>query len=278
MKFTPLRATTIDADRALTRAVVKGVLLPAEHGSWSFILEPVALGLLIAPSLPGALIALAALCAFMMHRPLRVVVDRWRGGAQGARGYWARRFLTGFALAAAAAAALATAFGDARFWWVLAPVAPLVGVQLMHALSRRQRAASAEGAGALALAGAAAAIVLAETGAPGVAATAWLLSACRSVPAIAYVRARLRQERGKPHNIVWPLALHGGGVAVAIALALSGVAPWISIAVFAVLLLRAALGLSPSHRQVPAKIVGLQETVWGGLTVLLIALGYWLEL
>lgn len=269
-----MQAKATTSDRTLTRAIVKGVLLPAEHGSWSFILEPVVLGLLMAPVLGGALVAIASLCAFMAHRPLRVAIDAWRAGQTGVRALWGRRFALGFTLAAVVVAALATALGDARFWWVLPAAVPLVAVQLVLALSKRQRTASAEGTGALALAGVAAAIVLAGAGTSAVAAAAWLLIACRSVPAIAYVRARLRQDRGKPHNAALPLALHGLGVLVAAALTLIGAAPWNSMVVFAVLLLRAALGLAPSHRPVPARIVGVQETLWGGLTVLLIASGY----
>lgn len=220
------------------------------------------------------MVALAALCVFMAHRPLRVAIDSWRKGQHGARVLWARRFALGFALAATVAAALATVMSDGVFWSVMPLVAPLAGVQLVLASSKRNRDAISEGTGALALAASSAAIVLAGAGAPSVAAAAWLLMACRSLPAIAYVRARLRQERGKSHNVFWPQVLHGLGVVAAIVLAMVGLAPWISVAVFVVLLARAMLGLSPSHRQVPAKIVGVQETLWGGLTALVIALGY----
>jgi YwiC-like protein len=274
MERTRIQEPALGDDALLTRAILKGVALPAEHGSWSFILEPIVFGLLIAPSWAGALVALAAMCAFMAHRPLRVTFDSWRKGQRGARVLWARRFALGFVLAATVAASLATFIGDATFWGVLPLVAPVVGVQMVLALSKRGRDAIGEGTGALALAAASAAVVLAGSGTPGFAAAAWLLMAGRSLPAIAYVRARLRQERGKSHNVFWPQALHGLGVLAATGLAVLGMAPWISVAVFVVLLARAVMGLSPSHRQVPPKIVGVQETLWGGMTVLVIALGY----
>src|SRR5690349_19690118 len=45
---------------------------PKEHGSWSLALEPLALGLLVAPSLPGTLFSLAVIAAFFARRPLRI--------------------------------------------------------------------------------------------------------------------------------------------------------------------------------------------------------------
>ena len=54
--------------------------LPAEHGGWGLTLEPGILGLLIAPSLGGACLALGAMVAFLARTPLKiVVVDRRRG-------------------------------------------------------------------------------------------------------------------------------------------------------------------------------------------------------
>ena len=49
------------------------LVLPKEHGSWSLALEPVALGLLAAPSVGGGWFALATLAAFLARRPLRAV-------------------------------------------------------------------------------------------------------------------------------------------------------------------------------------------------------------
>src|SRR5690242_15227457 len=47
------------------------VFLPKEHGSWSLALEPVALGLLVAPSWAGGALAGAVLAGFFARRPLK---------------------------------------------------------------------------------------------------------------------------------------------------------------------------------------------------------------
>ena len=50
------------------------LLLPKEHGSWSLAFEPVALGLLVAPSWAGGALALAAAAGFFLRRPLKLAL------------------------------------------------------------------------------------------------------------------------------------------------------------------------------------------------------------
>ena len=59
---------------------LKSVALPSEHGGWVLTLEPGLLGVLVAPSLVGLCLALAAFVAFLARTPVKIVmVDRWRG-------------------------------------------------------------------------------------------------------------------------------------------------------------------------------------------------------
>ena len=65
-------------------SLVRSVALPSEHGGWSFLLEPIALGLAVAPSLAGLLLGVAVTGAFLTHQPLKTAVKDWRAG----RGRW----------------------------------------------------------------------------------------------------------------------------------------------------------------------------------------------
>ena len=62
------------------RALWRAVAVPPEHGGWGLTLEPVVLGLLARPGLPGLALGAAAFVAFLARTPLKVVlVDRRRG-------------------------------------------------------------------------------------------------------------------------------------------------------------------------------------------------------
>ena len=48
-------------------------IAPKEHGSWSLAFEPIALSLLLAFSVPGALFAVVLAAVFFARRPMRIV-------------------------------------------------------------------------------------------------------------------------------------------------------------------------------------------------------------
>ena len=79
----------------------KPVAIPAEHGGWGLLAEPVVLGLVIAPAPAGACLALAALAGFLARHPLRLwLLDR-RKGVRYPRTALAERFFLGYAALAA---------------------------------------------------------------------------------------------------------------------------------------------------------------------------------
>jgi hypothetical protein len=55
-----------------TRPRIRSIALPTEHGGWGFTLEPILLGLLVAPSASGWEISAAALGIFLARRPVRI--------------------------------------------------------------------------------------------------------------------------------------------------------------------------------------------------------------
>src|ERR1035437_485230 len=64
---------TLTVEKFSWRAAAQ-LTLPKEHGSWSLALEPVAFGLLVAPSAPGAALALAAVSGFFLRRPMKLAL------------------------------------------------------------------------------------------------------------------------------------------------------------------------------------------------------------
>jgi hypothetical protein len=54
---------------------LRAVALPPEHGGWGFVLEPLILGLAVAPSAAGAALAFFALGAFLARHPLKLLLN-----------------------------------------------------------------------------------------------------------------------------------------------------------------------------------------------------------
>jgi hypothetical protein len=252
----------------------KAVALPVEHGGWGLLIEPVLLGLVLAPSSAGFCLAGAAVAAFLARHPLRLVFMDRRKGARYPRTALAELFAVGYATLALAFVALAIPLASAPFWPAIAVGAPPALVAIAYDLRGRSREALPEAAGGVALGASAAAIALAGGVSAGLAFGAWALLALRGVTAVLYVRARLRLDRGVPAGTRGALASHAAAIAVAAALAGAGFGPWLGVLAFGVLLLRAAWGLSSRRAPVRPKVVGFQELFFGLLTLVLLAVGY----
>ncbi|NWF69020.1 MAG: YwiC-like family protein [Chloroflexi bacterium] len=255
---------------------LKTVALPAEHGGWAFLFEPLLLGLLVAPSWAAFWLSLSALAIFLIHQPLRTLVKDRLKGKNYQRTQWALRFTVLYGLLAllAFALTLTAAGGDLGFLLPLALAVPCAALQLSLEAGQRGRETAAEISGALALSVLAPAVVLIAAWTPQQAFFLWLVIAQRAVTSILYVRARLRLERGKPAAVSLALAAHTVALLLLGVLAAAGALPWLAALAAGILLLRVLYGLSPYRRPARAQVIGFQELAFGLLTVLLAAWGY----
>lgn len=252
---------------------LKSVALPAEHGGWGFILEPILLGLMAAPSAAGGWIGLAALGVFLLHQPLRMVLKDRLKGKRYARTMWAERFTALYGLAALIGFGLALLNTQHPFWIPLVLAVPFALVQLRYEALNRGRELLPEIAGALALLWTVSVMTLAA-GWPLLESVAvWAVLAARTVTSIGYVRARIRLEKGeliemRPVMLVHLLALIGLAV-----LALLRLIPALALVAFLILFGRAAYGLSRYRKPARAKTIGFQEMAYGLLYVIVTAIG-----
>jgi hypothetical protein len=244
-----------------TRSPLRAVAVPSEHGGWGLTLEPALLGLLIAPSGPGAALAAAAFLAFLVRTPLKLaLVDRRR-----------HRRLDRTALAEKVAAvelltlsvlAVLVVASAASGWWVPVVLAvPLVGTELWFDVRSRSRRLVPELTGAIGIGSVAAAIVLADGGRPALAAAVWCVLAARAVAAIPFVRGRIAALHGR----VGDGSFVGAGFVAATALA--AVAVVLDRAALAgAVVVGVVMGLQvlSTRRPAPrAAVVGIQQMVLG---------------
>jgi len=242
------------------------------------LLEPIFLGLLVAPSLAGIFLALAVVAVLFTRQPMRIAWADRRRGKRYDRTATAERL--GLLYSAVALLGLGAAIRAAGLTPLLPLLAasPLLLVFLIHDVRRQSRAWPAELAGPVALAAVATSIAVAGGWAIAPALVLWAVLAARAVPSVLYVRARLRLGRGEASNRVMPLAAHVAGLALVVGLVWVELLPALAVVPFAVLLARAAWLLSPSAPLISTRTLGFSELGLGAFTVVMVAAGYGLAL
>jgi YwiC-like protein len=243
------------------------LILPKEHGSWSPALEPLALGLLAAPSRPGGALAAAALAGFFLRRPLKLV----SGGRPDSRRTLAFGCVIVLATFAIASLLLAVKNNGAGNLWPLIPAA-LAGVAFAWFDSRNEaRDGAAEMAGAIAfgILPAAFGTLAGWSVIESLALAAVMLA--RSLPTVLFVRTYMRRKKGSPATPTPAFIAAGSAFLLTAWLVLLRVAPWPATA-FALLLAARAVWLLDGHYPwLAAKTIGIAEMVLGAAMVLAVA-------
>lgn len=245
------------------RAVaLRPLALPAEHGGWGFLLEPIVLALLVAPSWSGVLLGIAALFAFLARHPLKLALQDAVRGKSHPRTPHCWRLAANYLFCATLSLIAAVMMSRADLLIPFALAAPLGLTQLLFDARNRSRELVPELSGAAAMSSVAAAIAIAGSlelwpafGLAGIV-------VARSLPAILYVRAMLHRT---PAGLV--ILIH----ATAPALVALYAAP-LAVVAMMILLARAVWGLA--RPAPPAKTIGWREIVFGAVTVALVATGY----
>jgi YwiC-like protein len=254
---------------------IRAVALPAEHGGWALILEPVALGLLVAPSVDGLLIAAGSLAAFLARHPLKLAIGDRRKSRILKRTPLADRFALLYVTLAAVFFTIAITSLPRDFLLPFIIAGPLLFVQFLYDARGHSRKMTAEVAGALAVGSISTAIALAGGWPWSKAFALWVIVACRHVPTILYLRvllSRRRQEQRPGVNAAVVVVQLLPLIAIFVLLYFK-ITPVVAIVVFAILFGRAVIGLFKQAEPIPKKL-GISEIAFGTLTVLLVAAGY----
>lgn len=240
------------------------VVCPKEHGSWSLALEPVALGLLVAPSAAGACLGVSLTAAFLARRPLRLALLERRPERRTA----ARQALAWCIAAAAVGCGGAVALAGISWGVWLAP-ATVAAAAFAFCDARgdgREELAELAGATAFALTPIAFAI-LGELGRESAVALGLLMLA-RAAPSVATVRAFLRGAKTGVRRDGFALFATGAALLLGLALALRGLAPWFAVGVLGVFALRTLALLVVFRPAWRARNVGMLEAALGVVFVI----------
>jgi hypothetical protein len=234
--------------------LIRPLAMPVEHGAWSFLLEPIILGLIIAPSGDGVLITIGTVAVMLIRQPLKLMLRDW------SRQRYPRTAVCEALVAAFGVGALLTfgvAFGPALLPLLIA--IPFGVTQFIYDYRNQNRTLMSELCGAIASsAPVIAAIVIAGGKPAAIAAGLAALILARAIPAVLYVRAVLRGE-----SRVVMLIAH------AVAIAVAAIVSWFAVAAMVLLFVRALLPV----RNVRAQKVGMREIAFGAAFVALAAIG-----
>lgn len=252
--------------RASCPLKLRPLLIPSEHGAWALLLEPVALAMIVAPSVAGDAVVLSVLAAFLARHPLRLAMIDLLRGKRYARTIACSQLAAAFAVASVLALVAAVRLSGAAMLLPFAIALPLAAWQFIHDVRGGSRALVPEIAGAAAMGATAASIALAAGQPLALAMSLWCLTLLRSIPAIVFVRAALGRNRR-----TGALVLHVFALAVAFGLWRLELVPAAAVAAMALLLARA--GTVDTEPQ-PARRLGIHELGYGAATTLLAALGY----
>lgn len=246
--------------------------LPREHGSWSLALEPLALGLLVAPSRAGIPLALAAVAGFFLRRPVKLLLQTKPDPRRPLAVFGVGTLL----LLAAAALLLAAQWGGAARLWPLVP-ALLTGMIFMWFDTRgenREGLAELAGVTAFALLPAAFASLAGWRMENALALAAVMLA--RSAPTVLAVRTFLRRRKGESVSAM-PARLAAlaatGGLCWLAALSL---VPW-PVAAFSLLLAARTFWFgSAAAARLSARRLGFVE-LFLGVAAVIVAAATWLK-
>ncbi|MDX1614368.1 MAG: YwiC-like family protein [Candidatus Promineifilaceae bacterium] len=259
----------------------KRLILPAEHGSWSWLLVPFLVGVLASKewTVGSTLVLAGGLAAFLLRQPAAAWMRIRSGRGRRSQEPVARAWALSLGLAAALTLLGLLVLDYTQLVWLLPPMVVIFLFYLLVAWRRRAslRSLWMELLGAAALAAMAPAAYGAGAGVLDRAAwVLWALMAGQNVLGVVYVRLRLADTHGRSVNRSGVLAAHAGGLALVTAAAAIGITPWLAVLPFLGFLARAVWAVSEVHPVSNIKRFGFGEVGVEILGGLLVAMGYWL--
>ncbi|MEN8114292.1 MAG: YwiC-like family protein [Actinomycetota bacterium] len=268
-------AVKSDPDAAVVpsqaRPRIRSIALPTEHGGWGFTLEPILLGLLVAPSGTAWELSVVALAVFLARRPVKFVSTdlvrrRWYSRTTIALAF---SLLYGTLGLAGIVGAFVTAEGP--FWIPVIVAGPLALFALRADAHTRNRGLAAELSGSIAMGSTVAAIALGSGWDMVPAFGLWLILAARDVAAIVLVRGQVRRLHDRPVDAPKIYAVQLAAVAVVAVAAFLDAVPWLGVVAVGLVGVVAVVSLNRSD--VEARVIGWTQMGLGLAVVLVTALG-----
>ena len=280
--------TTRSAPTSRRKIFRKSLVIPAEHGAWSWLLVPYVVGALVAsqvespadlPILAGLLILVGGLSAYMVRQPVTVWLRIQQGRGRRSDAPLAASWSIALATLAGLCLVGLLALGRTDLLWLVFPVLAVAGLYLLSARRGRAslRSLGMELTGAVGLALMAPAASAAISG--QLDQTAWILwglMALQNALGVLYVRQRLADTHGRPSHRGLTLWGHGVALLALGTAAIVGWLPWLAVLPFAGFLARAVWAVGTARPVANVRRFGFGELaveILGGLIIVAAFLG-----
>ncbi|HEU6447365.1 MAG TPA: YwiC-like family protein [Verrucomicrobiae bacterium] len=252
-------------NRFSMREIAKQVL-PKEHGSWSLALEPIAFGMLAAPSMPGSALAVAAAAGFFLRRPLKILS---RENDPERRSLALAAIFVLFTIAFGGLL-MAIKWGGLEKLWPLIPAAA-AGLAFAWFDSRNEgREGAAEIAGSFAFGILPAAFAVLAGWSVVAAFSLAVIMLCRSIPTVLFVRTFLRIKKGRAVSVIPAITSASAGFFLTLSFVCFKFAPWPAIT-FSATMTAGTIYLLAARPRLTAKAIGIAEAIFGTTMVLILA-------
>lgn len=237
------------------------LLLPTDHGSWAFVLEPVFLGLIVAFSPAALWLSLAVFCGFLARKPAKLALGT--ASISPLLRYQAGVITSTLALLSLIALGLALASSRLVILLPLALAMPGVWLFARQEIDGQTRSLLAELVGTGLCTLPLVSIALAAGWSWRLALSLGFVNLARAWPTLLFVRALLRSSRGDSAGKQVAVFAQLLAPAVLVLLVLTQQMPWPVVAINSVLAMRALLFLSGTFPAQSAKRIGIAEVAWG---------------
>jgi hypothetical protein len=255
----------------------KQLIMPAEHGSWSWLLVPFFVGVFVAGewNLPATLVLIGGLAGFLVRQPATIWLRTLTGRGRKADRPTAAAWTIILAVIAGLCLAALLALGMTALFALLVPLAILLVFYLVAARYRRAKMRSLwmELVGAAGLAATAPAAYTASIGQlSSVAWALWGLMAGQNALGVLYVRTRIADTHGRPIDRPPLLWMHVIVLLAVVVAACFGTVPWLAALPFVGFLIRAGWTVARVRPVANIKRFGFTEIgveILGGALVIL---------
>jgi hypothetical protein len=255
----------------------KSLVIPTEHGAWSWLLVPYFVGLIVAGqfNLQALLVLVGGLSAYFVRQPMTSWLRIRRGNGRRSDGPIAAGWTIGFGFVATLCLMGLLASGLTDLIWLTLPI---IGLFIVYSAAARQKRSSTrtfgmELAGAAGLAAMAPAAYIASSGQlDSIAWALWALMAGQNGLGVIYVRLRIADTHQRSINRGLVVGLHIIALGGLTAAAAAGWIPWLALLPFSGYLLRALWAVAQVRPVTNIKRFGFTEIgveILGGLIIAL---------